>query len=98
MSESIKIYDLSSIKYHVRSKLTTASSVTSTYLHYCAQCHNVLINVSANYDNASIILNRGLIVRIDNTDLLSLRDKCDTALLSSVDNKQMIINLSFSQK
>ena len=57
----------------------------------------MLTNLTANHEDTRLILNRGL--AIDNeTGKMGLRGKGDSALLESVDNKQMVRNLCFSQK
>ena len=58
----------------------------------------MLTNLTANHEDTRLIVNRGLTVGEDKTGGLALRGKGDSALLESVDNKEMVRNLCFSQK
>ena len=58
----------------------------------------MLTNLSANHQDTRLILNRGLTVGEDKTGGLGVRGKEDTNLYQSIDNKQMVRNLCFSQK
>ena len=65
---------------------------------YLSHCYDILTNLTANHEDTRLILNRGLTVSDDNNGGLALRGKHDSALLESVDNKQMVRNLCFSQR
>ena len=58
----------------------------------------MLTNMTENYEDTRLILRRGVTVGKDNTCGLVLRGKGDSALLESVGNKEMVLNLYFSQK
>ena len=58
----------------------------------------MLTNLTANHEDTRLIINRGLTVGEDKTGGLALRGKGDSALLESVDNKEMVRNLCFSQR
>ena len=58
----------------------------------------MLTNLTANHTDTRIILNRGLTIGSDKTGGLAVRGKGDSSLLQSVDNKEMVRNLCFSQK
>ena len=58
----------------------------------------MLTNLTANHEDTRLIVNRGLTVGEDKTGGLALRGKGDSALLESIDNKEMVRNLCFSQK
>ena len=95
LTESDEKSRFSLIQSHVRSRLTNPSSSTSTDPRYCAHCYDMLTNLSANHEDTRLILNRGLTVGEDKTGGLGLRGKGDSALLESVDNKEMVRNLCF---
>ena len=67
-------------------------------LQYCANCYDMLINMTANNEYNRLILNRVRHGGEDNTGRSWLRGKGDPVLLESVDNKNMVRNLWFSQK
>lgn len=98
LTESIRKFGFASIPSHVRTRLTFASSATSTDPRYCSHCYDMLTNLSANHEDTRLILNRGLTVADDDTGGLKLRGKEDSCLTNSVDNKQMVRNLCMSQK
>ena len=58
----------------------------------------MLTNLTANHTDTHIILNIGLTIGNDKTGGLAVRGKGDSSLLQSVDNKEMVRNLCFSQK
>ena len=82
--ESVLQFGFASIKQHIRARLTSSTSSTSSD--------------AANHEDTRLILNRGLAVCDDAKGGLGLRGKNDSALLESVDNRQMVKNLCFSQK
>ena len=86
-----------SIHSHIRSRLTNPSCATSTDTRYIAHCYDILTNLTANHEDTRLILNRGLAYNNDTEDI-GMRGKGDSALLESIDNKQMVRNLCFSQK
>ena len=55
--------------------------------------YDVLTNLTANHEDTRLIVNRGLTVGEDKTGGLALRGKGDSALLESIDNKEMVRNL-----
>ena len=87
-----------SIQSHIRSRLTNLSCCTSSDSRYHSHCYDILTNASASHEDTRMILNRGLTVGEDKTGGLGLRGKGDSALLESIDNKQMVRNLCISQK
>ena len=58
----------------------------------------MLTNISANHEDTRFIMNRGLIVADDKLGGLGVIGMVDSAILESVDNKQMVRNLCFPQK
>lgn len=83
---------------HIRSRLTNASSATSTDPRYICHCYDVLTNQTANHEDTRLILNRGLTVDENNDFNLTVRGKNDSSLLPSTDSKQIVRNLCTSQK
>ena len=58
-----------------------------------------MTNLSVNHQDSRIVLNRGLTVGEDNKNNgLALRGSNDSSLLGSIDSKQMVKNLSSSQR
>ena len=98
LTESIKRYGFQSIQQHVRSRLTSSSCATSTDSRYIAFYYDKLTNLSINHQDTRIVLNRGLTAAGDESGGLGLRGKGDSALLESIDSKQMVKNLCSSQK
>ena len=98
LTESIRKFGFASIPLHVRTRLTFASSTTSTDPRYCSHCYDMLTNLSANHEDTRLMLNRGLTVAGNDIGGLKLRGKEDSCLTNSVDNKQMVRNLCMSQK
>ena len=68
------------------------------YCRYLSFYYDMLTNLTANHEDTRLIVNRGLTVGDDKTGGLALRGKGDSALLESVDNKEMVRKLCFSQK
>ena len=97
LTDEVRSIKFASIHSHIRSRLTNPCCATSTDPRYIAHCYDILTNLTANHEDTRLILNRGLAVD-HNTGEIGLRGKGDTALLESVDNKQMVRNLCFSQK
>ena len=58
----------------------------------------MLNNITANREDTRVILNRGSTVDENSNSGLGLRGKGDSSLIGSVDNKQMVRNLYYSQK
>ena len=54
--------------------------------------------MAANNEDIRFIFNRGLTVGVDKTGWLGLIGKGYSALIESVNNKEMVRNLWFSQK
>ena len=57
-----------------------------------------MTNLTFNHQDSIIVLNRGLTVDEENKNNLGLRCSHDSSLLGSIDSKQMVKNLSSSQK
>ena len=98
MTENIRKMRFASIASHVRSRLTNTSSSTCSDPRYLCFCYDIMSNMAASHEDTRLILNRGLTVGDDKTGGLGLRGKGDTNLFHSIDNKQMVRNLCFSQK
>ena len=100
LSEKTKQFGFQTIPQHVRSRLTTSSSSTSTDPRYIAFCYDKLTNLCINHQDTRIILNRGLTSTNDDLGGLGLRggNSDNHALLDSIDSKQMVKNLCASQK
>ena len=98
LAESIQSTSFASIHSHIKCRLTNPSSSTSRNTNYIAHAYDMLTNITANHEDSRIILNRGLTVDENSKSGLGLRGKGDSALIGSVDNRQMVRNLCYSQK
>ena len=87
-----------SIQDHIRSRVTNPGVATSTDSRYISHCYDVLTNVAANHEDTRLILNRGLTVNDDKFGGLCVRGKKDSSLTGSIDSKQMVRNLCYSEK
>ena len=98
LSESIESQGFASIRSHIKCRVTNVSSSTSTNTKYISHCYDMLNNIAANREDTRVILNRGLTVDENSKSGLGLRGKGDSSLIGSVDNKQIVRNLCYSQK
>ena len=85
-----------SAKDHVRSRLTTFGSSTSTNVRYISFMFDILTNLTLNREDSRIILNRGLMVSTGDTGL-EVNGKDNTSLHDSIDSKKMVRCLCTSQ-
>ena len=65
MNEAIEKYGFATIQHHIRTRLTSNSSSTSTYSRYISYCFDVMSNLSASYNDTRMMMNRGLTVADD---------------------------------
>lgn len=98
LSEKTSSYGIASIKEHVQNRLTVPFSTASTDPGYIAFCYDMLSNLTMSYNDSRIVLNRGFTVDQGSSTGLGVRCKKDSSLFDSVDSKQMVKNLSASQK
>ena len=96
-TEKIGSYGFQSIPLHTRSMLTSSGFATSTDPRFIAYSYDVLTNLSVNHSDTRIVLNRCLTASDDDSGGLGIRAKNDSALLESIDSRQMVCNLSASQ-
>jgi predicted GIY-YIG superfamily endonuclease len=97
LSENTSKFGFASIPTHVRSRLTSSSSSTSSDYQYTSYCYDKLTNLSANHEDTRLVIQRGLTVGDDKKGGLGLRGKGDCGLLESFDSKAMVRNLCASQ-
>ena len=104
LTESISSFGFASLPEHIRSRLTSSSSQSSTNPRYISFCYDTMVNLTANHSDTRIVLNRGLHVGNNETNNpssstgLSVRGKIDSGMLESIDSKQMVKNLTAAQK
>ena len=72
---------------HIRTRLTTPSSATSSDPRYIAHCYDVMANMAASQSDTRLIVERGLTVPNEKGDCLGVRGSKDSELLGSVDSK-----------
>ena len=78
MNEAIKQYGFVTIQHHIRTRLTSNSSSTSTYIRYTSYCFDVISHLSASYNGTIMMINRGLTVDDDKEGGLGVRGKGDS--------------------
>ena len=104
LTESISSFGFASLPEHIRSRLTSSSSQSSTNPRYISFCYDTMVNLTANHSDTRIVLNRGLHVGNNETSNpssstgLSVRGENDSGMLESIDSKQMVKNLIAAQK
>ena len=98
LNVNIKKEGFASVQEHIRTRLTTPSSATSSDPRYIAHCYDVMANMAASQSDTRLIVERGLTVPNEKGDCLGVRGSKDSELLGSVDSKQMVKNLCTSQK
>ena len=101
LSDQMSSFGFQPLPLHVRSRLTTPISTTSTDPRYISHLYDVLTNASAGHSDTRVILNRGLTVGDDSQGGLGIRGgkkESGAALLGSIDSSQMVKNLCASHK
>lgn len=97
LSQSMHSFGFESIPSHIRSRLTSPLTTTSTDVNFTSFCYDMLTNLSANHQDTRLVLRRGLTVGDDKTGGLGLRGQGDSSMLESFDSKAMVRNLCASQ-
>ena len=100
LTEHIDKFGFQTLPQHIRSRLSSCAFPTSTDPRYISFSYDTMTNLAVNHSDTRIVLHRGLTVD-ENSDLgLGVRGKKegDCALLGSIDSKQMVKNLSSSEK
>ena len=90
-------FGFASLMEHTRSRLTSASSSTSSNVNYASMEYDKACNAVANSEDTRIMIRRGVTVNQESGDL-GLRGTRDSSLLDSFDSKQMVRNLCASQQ
>ena len=99
LTENIKLFGFTTIPQHIRSRLSSPSYQTSTNSNYISWSYDTLVNLATNKHDSRMVVNKGLTASKDESSGLSLRGGNESsALLDSIDSKQMIKNLMASQK
>lgn len=101
LSEKTNSYGFQPLPQHIRTRLTSASSTTSTDPHYITHGYDLLTNLSATHLDTRVAMNRGLTAGSDTLGGLGVRggnDSSGAALLGSIDSNQMVKNLCASQR
>jgi hypothetical protein len=100
LNEKIRKYGFQELPVHIRSRLTSSSSSTSTDPRYIAFCFDILSNLSAVHMDTRVAMFRGLTAGDDTLGGLSVRggnEGNSAALLGSIDSVQMVKNLCAAQ-
>jgi hypothetical protein len=101
LSEMLPKYGFQSLPAHVRSRLLSPSTTTSTAPGYIAFSYDMLSNLCATHLDIRVALNRGLTAADDTCGGLGVRGGNDSSgggLLGSIDSSQMVKNLCASEK
>ena len=98
LTEKINSFRFASIPHHIRNHLTMQSSSCSTNPNYIAFSYDTSTNTSVNHSDTRMVLHKELTVVEDELGGLEVRQKNDSALLGSVDSKQVVCSLCASQK
>ena len=100
LTENISNFGFQSLPQHIRSRLSSSASSTSTDPRYISFSYDTMTNLAVNHNDARIVLHRGLTVDEDSDIGIGVRGKKngDSVLLESIDSKQMVKNLSSSEK
>ena len=96
--ENDSLHGLASLDSHIRSRLTSPLSATSTNPRYLSYSYDTIANIATNHQDNRIILNRGLTVDKDSPNQIGVRCKNDATMYESLDSMQVVRNLSASQK
>ena len=92
------LFGVASIHDHVRLRMTSCESTSYCDPRFISYSYDALVNLTCNKSDTRLILNRGLTVDTNAASGLGVRCKNDTSLFNSIDSKQMVKNLSASQK
>ena len=95
LSETCKDDGFADIATHTRSKITNASSSTSSDYHYVIFQHDLMCTIAANHIDTRKFRNG---MTSSNAGSLDLRGKDDSSFLHSIDSRQMVKNLCASQE
>ena len=82
---------------HIRTRVSSVSSATSTNQRYIPFCWDIMANLALNRHDTRLVLNRGFQVA-DTSSGLSVNGKNSSSLHDSIDSKKMVRNLCTSQK
>ena len=89
--------NIASVKDHVKMRMEFAGSCASTdFRHQCFLC-DCMVNDDLGGKDTRIVMNRGLVPGNCKTGL-RLRDKNDTCFSDSIDNRQVVHNLTAAQQ
>ena len=100
LTEFIDKFGFQTLPQHIRSRLTSCAFATGTDPMYISFSYDTMTNLSVNHEDTRIVLHRGLTVDEKSSTGLGVRGKQtgDSAILESIDSKQMVKNLSSSEK
>eukprot|EP00957_Ditylum_brightwellii_P212251 15367136-Ditylum_brightwellii.AAC.3 len=98
LMENIGYFGFASIPQHICSHLKPQSSSCSTNLNHISFCYGTLTNLSVNHSNTRMGLHKGLTVAEDELGGLKARHNNNSAILRSINSKQVVCDLCTSQK
>eukprot|EP00957_Ditylum_brightwellii_P174550 13290711-Ditylum_brightwellii.AAC.1 len=87
--EKISSYGFATVAQHVQSRLASSSIATSTDQQYIVYCYDMLTKLAVNHSDTHIVLDQGLTANKNQSGDLGVRGVNDSALLESIDSKQM---------
>jgi hypothetical protein len=86
-----------SLRDHMRSRLLTPASLTSTDTHYTSWAYDTLCNTAMNGVHSRVVMNRGFTESNDASGL-TLQHGGDCFLIDTMHSKQIVHNLCASEK
>ena len=95
ITESIKSHFFASVHSHIQTILEFSGSSTNNDPLYDAHCYYMLTNMSENHEDTWLILKRCLTIDDYKHSCLLIIGKAYSALLESIDNKQIVRNIFF---
>jgi hypothetical protein len=101
LTDNVTKFGFQPLPMHIRSRLTSSSSSTSTDPRYIAFCFDMLSNLSAIHLDTRVAMFRGLTAADNTLGGLGIRGGKSiksTSLLGSIDSTQMVKNLCASQQ
>ena len=98
LTEKKYSYGFTSSLYQARIHMTNGSSTTSTDMEFMCYYFDILANKLLNTCHSRDIFQRGFVVDDKSSIGMSVKDKDSSNLSESIDSRQMVLNLSSSQK
>lgn len=86
------------IPKHVRSRVTSPGSPTSSCPRYLILLHDLLCTIASNHSDTRLFSKKGMTAASDSVGGFDLRGKEDSSFLNSIDSRKIVLNLCASQE